>query len=212
MVTSKRGYQPKRRNTGLRERKKLLIISTEGKNKTETQYFRQLINQTRRVIVARGNDTDPIQIVEHLKEEMKDSDFDPDQGDLAFAFVDHDLKPEKDAAIATAEAILVNTHGKLLVSNPCFEIWLLAHLRYTTRRFRSSQDVINELAKELDGYEKGDPFIHDKLKDKISDAVQNAKRMEESCRKDGYTYHKHDFSPCTDVYKAIIDIKNPLAK
>lgn len=209
MVTSKRGYQPKRRNTGLRERKKLLIISTEGKNKTETQYFKQLINQTRRVIVARGNDTDPIQIVEHLKEEMKDSDFNPDLGDLAFAFVDHDLKPEKDATIASAEVLLGNTEGKLLVSNPCFEVWFLAHLRYTTRRFRSSQDVINELAKELGGYEKGDPSIYDKLKDKISDAVKNAKRMEESCRKDGYTYHKHDFSPCTDVYKAIIGIKSP---
>ena len=40
-----------------------------------------------------------IQIAEHLKEEMKDCDFNSELGDVAFAFVDHDLKPEKDAAI-----------------------------------------------------------------------------------------------------------------
>lgn len=164
MVTSKRGYQPKRRNTGLRERKKLLIISTEGKNKTETQYLKRLANQTHRVISAKGNDTDPIQIAEHLKEEMQDCDFNSELGDVAFAFVDHDLKPEKDTAIASAEAILADTEGQLIVSNPCFEIWFLAHFRFTTKGFRSSQDVTSELSKELGGYSKEDPLIYEKLK------------------------------------------------
>lgn len=203
MVTSKRGYQPKRRNTGLRERKKLLIISTEGKNKTETQYLKRLANQTHRVISAKGNDTDPIQIAEHLKEEMKDCDFNSELGDVAFAFVDHDLKPEKDTAIASAEAILADTEGQLIVSNPCFEIWFLAHFRFTTKGFRSSQDVTSELSKELGGYSKEDPLIYEKLKNKTTNAIQNAQRMEDHCRKSGYTYHRHDFAPSTDVYKAV---------
>ena len=109
---------------------------------------------THRVISAKGNDTDPIQIAEHLKEEMKDCDFNSELGDVAFAFVDHDLKPEKDTAIASAEAILADTEGQLIVSNPCFEIWFLAHFRFTTKGFRSSQDVTSELSKELGGYLK----------------------------------------------------------
>ena len=203
MAITKKGYQQKRRNAGTRERKKLLIISAEGKNKTETQYLKRLVNQTRRVITAKGNDTDPIQIAEHLKEEMMDCDFNSELGDVAFAFVDHDLKSDKNAAITSAEAILADTEGQLIVSNPCFEIWFLAHFRFTTKSFRSSQDVINELSKELGGYSKEDPLVYEKLKDKTTVAIQNAQRMEDFCRTAGYTYHTHDFAPSTDVYKAV---------
>ena len=81
-------------------------------------------------------------------------DFNSELGDVAFAFVDHDLKPEKDTAIASAEAILADTEGQLIVSNPCFEIWFLTHFRFTTKGFRSSQDVTSELSKELGGLAK----------------------------------------------------------
>ena len=188
MAVMKKGYQPKQRNTGSRKRKKLLIISAEGKNKTETQYFKRMANPSRRVIVARGNDTDPLQVAEHLKEEMKDCDFNPDLGDLAFAFVDHDLKVGKDAAVASAEESLADTEAKLIVSNPCFEVWFLAHYRYTTKNYTSGREVINDLDKDMHGYSKEDPYIYDKLKDKISDAIQNAQRMETHCRTAGYTY------------------------
>ena len=205
---SKAGYQKKRRNTGDRQRRKLVVISTEGKNKTETLYFKRMLQQIWRVISAKGNDTDPVQIAKHLWEEMQDCGFDPGQGDLAFAFVDHDLKPGKDSEIMSAERVLADTEAKLIVSNPCFEVWLLAHLRFTTRGFSSSKDVIDTLDEEmikmgLGGYSKEDPHTYDKLKDGITDAIQNAKRMEDECRRAGWTYHKHDFSPSTDVYKAV---------
>ena len=209
---SKAGYQKKRRNTGDRQRKKLIVISTEGKNKTETLYFKRMLQQTWSVISAKGNDTDPIQIAKHLRDEMQDCGFDPGQGDLAFAFVDHDLKLSKDAEIALAEKLLAETDGKLIVSNPCFEVWLFAHLRFTTRGFKSSGDVIDALNEEmmkkgLGGYSKEDPHTYDKLKHGIADAIQNAKRMEDECHQAGRTYHKHDFSPSTDVYKVIVAIE-----
>lgn len=209
---SKAGYQKKRRNTGARQRRKLIVISTEGKNKTETLYFKRMLQQTWSVISAKGNDTDPIQIAKHLRNEMQDCGYDPGQGDLAFAFVDHDLKPSKDVEIALAEKVLAETEGKLIVSNPCFEVWLLAHLRFTTRSFSSSEDVISSLDEEmiktgLGGYSKENPQTFDKLRDRLPDAIENAKRMEDECRRAGRTYHKYDFAPSTDVYKAVSVIR-----
>ena len=209
---SKAGYQKNRRNTGDRHRRKLVVISTEGKNKTETLYFKRMLQQTWRVISAKGNDTDPVQITKHLWDEMQDCGFDPGQGDLAFAFVDHDLKPGKDSEIMSAERVLADTEAKLIVSNPCFEVWLLAHLRFTTRGFSSSKDAIDTLNEEmirmgLGGYSKEDPHTYDKLKNGITSAIQNAKRMEDECHRAGHTYHKHDFSPSTDVYKVVVAIE-----
>ena len=146
----------------------------------------------------RGREPDP-----HATCIQTNCDFNSELGDVAFAFVDYDLKPEKDTAIASAEAIFADTEGQLIVSNPCFEIWFLAHFRFTTKGFRSSQDVTSELSKELGGYSKEDPLIYEKLKNKTTNAIQNAQRMEDHCRKSSYTYHKHDFAPSTDVYKAV---------
>ena len=43
MSRRKPGYTPKRRGKSLRNRKAIILINTEGKNETETNYLRGFI-------------------------------------------------------------------------------------------------------------------------------------------------------------------------
>lgn len=64
----RKGYQAKKRNSHDRKRKRIVLISAEGRNRTEENYFSGFSNDEVRIVYARGNDTDPIRMARHLKE------------------------------------------------------------------------------------------------------------------------------------------------
>ena len=68
MAVSNSGYNRKKRNSFQRARRPIIFIVAEGKNKTETLYFRDFGQELNRIIrFARGNHTDPISMVNELK-------------------------------------------------------------------------------------------------------------------------------------------------
>ena len=74
-MSRQRGYQAKRRNTGERKRKRLILLSAEGKNKTETQYFTDMARALNlNIRFAPGNYTDPVHMVDALKKACRDND------------------------------------------------------------------------------------------------------------------------------------------
>ena len=87
--------EPVTKNHPNRERKKVILVGTEGKNKTEELYLRELEGTQKKYhfIFAAGNETDP--------------------------------------------------------SNPCFEIWYLEHLGYSSKVFRNSEEVIKQILKKM---------------------------------------------------------------
>ena len=62
-MSKKRGYEAKPRNTNLRKRKSIVLLAAEGKNKTETLYFKSIPSATHVIRFAPGNYTDPINMV-----------------------------------------------------------------------------------------------------------------------------------------------------
>ncbi len=70
-MTKRNGYQPKPRNTNQRQRKKIILLAAEGKNKTETHYFRSLSSSSYIIRFAPGNYTDPVNMMHALKADLK---------------------------------------------------------------------------------------------------------------------------------------------
>jgi hypothetical protein len=70
-------------------------------------------------------------------------------------------------------------------SVPCFEFWLLLHFIYTTRPFDAPPGdsicagVIEELKKYLPAYQKGNQNVFNKIRDKLDNAITNARRVKE---------------------------------
>lgn len=201
-MTKKSGYQPKPRNTNQRHRKKIILLATEGKNKTETHYFRSLTGPTHVIRFAPGNYTDPVNMIQALKDEFEDKALSPEMGDAAYCLVDSDMDPVKDKQIESADAKAGNM-ATVIVSSPCFEVWFLCHFVKSTRQYNSNKEVIDALKQYIPDYSKNMTGIWAILGDKSEAAIKNAKGLEMHCRELGLKPHTVAFIPSTEVYKIL---------
>ena len=95
-MSRKTGYQPKTRNSYQRKRKSVVLLAAEGKNKTETQYFKSIPSPDHVIRFAPGNYTDPVNMVYALRKEYEELELDAELGDAAFCLVDSDVDSAKD--------------------------------------------------------------------------------------------------------------------
>lgn len=70
-------YVSKIRNSNTRKRKRILVFSTEGKNKTEKLYFKNFSNDYINIYFSKGGSTHPDGILSELITELKEIDFQP---------------------------------------------------------------------------------------------------------------------------------------
>ena len=203
-ISKHKGYKPKQRNTGNRPRKSIIFIATEGKNKTETQYFRDLAKaQRQRIVFAHGNHTDPVNMVNELKQELLNQQFDPELGDKAYCLVDSDVNPKKDSQLSQADTLSKRNGTQLIVSSPCFEVWYLCHFGCYSKHYPSSNADIADLCDKFPGYRKNGEGLYNALSKDTLKAIENAKRLEQICIESGYAPHSVEFSPSSEVYKVV---------
>lgn len=105
-------------------------------------------------------------------------------------------------AVALAKA---NAIG-LVLSNPSFEVWLIAHFERVTKWFENGDTAARHLSEahwrnEFHcSYDKGDDKLYTRLQDRLEDALTNARWLMKdhnegrACR---------DANPSTDVYTLI---------
>lgn len=198
---TRRNEKPPRKRT--RTQNKLILFAAEGHNATETLYLRDLINNLNGVVLrkAHGNETDPVGMVENLIASMDTFGFDPDYGDLAFCFVDfvHDKGKEQQIKEALELATRSNIH--IIISNPCFELWYICHFTSSPKNYLKSKDLVNDMPLYIKGYNKSMEAIYPLIKNKTSEAIRNAEKLEKRALEKGYAPHTADFSPATDVYR-----------
>lgn len=206
MMHNRKAYKPKQRNSKKRTPKRILLIKAEGKNKTEINYFKNFESDTIHVIQVKGNETDPENMMRQLINQYNTDDL--GDNDLAVCLVDADFNFSKDAQLKKADKLIPKEKSiKLIVSNPCFELWFICHFIYTTRNYTSSDDVLKLLKNSIPDYEKNSLTVFDNLK-KNGDqnkAINNAKKLEKHCLDNNQQPHTVGFSPSTEVYKIFTD-------
>jgi len=198
-----KAYNPKKRNTGVRDRNRIILISTEGKNKTETLYFSDFSSKDTRIKFAKGNQTDPVSIAKNLVKDYRRNGLDKALNDQAFCVIDGDLSKEREKQIQKADSIVKDIDGKVIISNPCIEIWFLCHYTESTKQFFSANEVIEELKKYIPNYEKNMYGLNAILDTKKNTAISNAKKLEKHNKETGKKPHKYDYQPSSEVYKII---------
>ena len=199
----RKSYGEKKRRSGWRKPKRLLLISSEGnqRNKTERQYFQHFTSDRLTVRFVSGNETDPASLMKQLIRSYKESELTSD--DLAVCLTDGDFDERRNEQLNAAEQLAKNfgrDNLRLIVSSPCFEIWLLCHFQYSTHQYGNAGEVLCALsaclAKE---YTKSmDVYVYVHGKEEI--AIANAKRLEAYQLAQGRKKHSAAFSPSTEVY------------
>ncbi len=201
----KNAYKAKKRNAGNRQRKRIILIATEGANKTETNYFKGFNSKETKIVFVSGNETDPVNMANNLVAEYEKNGLDEKLGDLAFYIVDGDLSRDREKQICEADKILRKT-GKTIVSNPCIEVWFLCHYTDSTKQYMSSSEVENRIREYLPEYRKSMKGLKDILDEHIDKAVLNAKRLDVYNQQAGKKLHTYDYQPATEVYKIIEEL------
>ena len=158
-----------------------ILIVCEGQE-TEPNYLHGLcdargINRANVTIVPGDSDTDALRLVRKARKRFEvDRDFDA-------VFVVCDCAGEE-LADATALAAKPMRHASgftmpvtLIISRPCFEIWLLLHFEYAARPFHTAADVIDLLRRHITDYSKADRQIFAKVAGGLDRAIGHAKRL-----------------------------------
>ena len=198
-----RSFSSKKRNRQDRKEKPLMIITAEGKNETEAKYFDGFRTPDCPCIIKihkAGHLTDPTKLAESIRQRWDAEDADTRTGDMAFVVVDLDNKESKAKEIQQLEA--KNRVEKFIVSNPSFEVWYLLHYGYSTRSYMNADAVIRELKKHYPEYEKTSD-MYPLLKDKMSEAVANAEKLEAYHKEEAYQHPDANCNPYTDVHSLI---------
>ncbi|MEA3351142.1 MAG: RloB family protein [Chloroflexota bacterium] len=147
-----RRFKPRQRLSGVRDAK-LIIIASEGV-KTEPKYFRclasQYINSKIKVYHLERDDvtaSSPKKIIRSL-DKFRDDYSDLEDKDEFWLVIDVDRW--RDAKLSEIAQKCHQKNYRLAVSNPCFELWLLLHLKSLDEY---SEDVLEEFRQNLkDGY------------------------------------------------------------
>lgn len=185
--------------------KRVILIAYEGK--TEKEYFKCFISNDKsfNIVFAHDNHTDPIGMIEVLKNKMKENSIDPEQGDKVYCIFDTDTNPVKNKIIKEVYE-LAEKYGILIItSNPCIELWFYLHYRYTTK-YMSSDDAVKCLKREYPNYEKG-KCVYDELKDKTLVAIKNAKNLEKYHNENGKNIKLIEANPSTMIYKIVEELE-----
>lgn len=141
MASRTRGFNQRRPRRA--ERKRLLVV-TEGV-KTEIQYFEGMVQFFRSTGVAvkgvrsKGVGKDPERV---LQAALDFNEQDPDGFDEIWIVVDVDDHATLDAALVRARRLNI----PVVVSNPCFEIWLIWHYE-DCAAYQCTKDAVDRLGK-----------------------------------------------------------------
>ncbi len=166
-----------RRQAGKKPQRRVILIVCEGQ--TEEAYFRAVREYHGRAMpfnieIKRAPHPDPVKVVEKGKEMNRDRDRDRDKGndyDCVYCVVDGD-KPDR--IKQALKHIRLSDDLYLMVSTPCFEVWLLLHFDRSDAPLASCEQAIVRLQRHLPNYAKGLHYNFTPLADRMDVAIENA--------------------------------------
>lgn len=194
------------RNRKQRERKSFIVIKSEGDNKTEQIYFKNLRSRECIIKFPDGNSTDPVGMANELVSFMNSEDINSKNGDKIYLLIDTDVNANKQNQIDEAKKICDKYGIELITSTPAFEFWYMLHFGYTTGTYSSSKDIKREMKKKIPGYTES-KNVYPIIKDNTDEAMDCAERVEKFHKQNGRKIDSEDANPHTSAYRVLKEIK-----
>lgn len=201
-----RNFQKKKRNDVKRKRKPVMLITAEGRNKTEKQYFNSFQDQHGKYFIrfATGLETDPVGMPKAMEKAWKKNELSEKDGDKAYIVLDMDCKPEKIQLVKELQKKSKNI--RFIVSNPCIEVWFILHFIYTTHQFKDSKEPKKELAKYIPGYEES-MDISAILRPMLNDAEKHLEQLKGYYETLAVAWGDADCNPMTDIVEVLEELE-----
>ena len=194
-----------RKQSYKRQRSPILLLVCEGRNKTERKYFShyKVRELPYRLAIKDSEATDVMGMARHAANLYKEYQMDPAIGDLAFCLIDLDLRRDKYDAYLKAKQKYPQV--RFIVSNLCFEIWLLYYFTENPKAESSSQAVKEQMKKCVPGYNEAmDVYDQCDLEDKYAVAINRSEKKNAFYEEDKILV---DRNPYTEVQDLIVILK-----
>ena len=196
---SERSFKKKQRNQKNRNRKPVIVIAAEGRNKTEKIYIESLkdriVDKSVKFIKI-GATTDPYGLFKGVEKYWNQNELLGELGDKAYIMLDADCDKKKLELIKELEN--QNDIIRFIISNPCIEIWFLQHFGYSTKAYVDSKEPKKDLATKIDGY-KESMDISSIINPHILKATENIEKLKIHYEKIGIAWGSDECNPMTDV-------------
>ena len=167
----------RKRNRNNRERKSIVVIGCEGKNKTEKIYLRNYSSRKCILKFSTGNATDPVGMAEDLIRFIKNEDINKKYGDKIYLLIDMDVNQHKQQQVMQAKKMCDEYGIEIIISNPTFELWYILHFEYTTKTYQSSQEVKKDVKTKIRDYTES-MNVFPIIKKQTMLAIENSKSLE----------------------------------
>lgn len=187
-----------------KQRKPIYALILEGRNKTEKLYFNHFNTRQAPYILKliSAEDTDPMRMAAKADYVYKDFDMSKDNGDEVFCLIDVDLSNERYGQIVAAKKKYKNV--SFILSNPCFEVWLLYYFTENPRVVSSSQKVKDELRKFVPNYTENIDIVAEKhLQDKYAVAINRAEKRQSGMQENSVV-DKNPFTEVNDLITLLV--------
>ena len=194
-----------RKQSYKRQRSPILLLVCEGRNKTERKYFShyKVRELPYRLEIRDSEATDVMGMARRAANLYKEYQMDPEIGDLAFCLIDLDLRRDKYDAYLKAKQKYPQV--RFIVSNPCFEIWLLYYFTENPKAESSSQAVKEQMKKCVPGYNEAmDVYDQCDLEDKYAVAINRSEKKNAFYEEDKILVERN---PYTEVQDLILILK-----
>ncbi|HED6586664.1 TPA: RloB domain-containing protein [Campylobacter coli] len=179
----------KKRNTKLRDRKtrrkenEIILIVCEGE-KTEKNYLNQLKDFFRlcnvSINIISSKNPSPLQVVKFAKEKSEEYFY-----NKIYCVFDKDTHSNFNEAKQKCE----QCNFEAIISNPCFEFWILLHFAYTTKSFDANSPcrelINNDLKKHIKDYTKNYNFTNI-IKQNLDIAIANVQKVNKEAENNNY--------------------------
>lgn len=184
-----------------------MLITAEGKNKTEQMYFTSFQRRRGKYsvrFVKTGNYTDSVGMYNALNTYWNKNDLSETNGDKAYIVLDLDcMKPK---AVLIEKLAEKSKNIQFIVSNPCIEVWFLMHFCYSTHQFTDSKEAKKELRKYIQGY-KESMEVTEILKPLLPRAMANIEHLKKHYAEIGSKWVSAECNPMTDVPEIIKELE-----
>ncbi len=200
-----RQIEQRQRNKHDRQTRKKIIFAFEGKNKTEELYFKHYRkrNAPYSIIFADDRCTDPVNLVKSIIKSMKENGASIKNGDKMYCVFDGDIdaRVEKQPKIYEANDLAKKKGIEMIISIPSFEFWYRLHFGYTTKKYNSNHNMLEDIKAKIPDYDKN-VDVFDVIKDNTQIAIDNSMKLEKS--KDTTNHLDIESNiPYTAVYKPV---------
>lgn len=197
----------RKRNRNNRERKSIVVIGCEGKNKTEKIYLRNYSSRKCILKFSTGNATDPVGMAEDLIRFIKNEDINKKYGDKIYLLIDMDVNQHKQQQVMQAKKMCDEYGIEIIISNPTFELWYILHFEYTTKTYQSSQEVKKDVKTKIRDYTES-MNVFPIIKKQTMLAIENSKSLEKYQEENGQYIFNENCKPYTGIYKVVEELIN----